>query len=201
MRKPLVLAVAGAAVLAGSITAPAMAACGVGDICTDTTLAAFTVVGGTISIVATEFAAGAPGGSGSAPTSGFSGGLNTVTVPLGVTTVLDTRLSSSGWTMSATAPLVYDSADTTTDVPGTGSAFWVPADPAAETLSGLGLAVSSFSARTSAPTTVDGDRTTPLLISNSTTPNAAVFTPFLRVTIPGGTATGLYTGTVTQSVS
>lgn len=201
MRKPLVLAVAGAAVLAGSITAPAMAACGAGDICTDTTVAAFTVVGGTISIVATELAAGAPGDPGTAPTSGFSGGLNTVTVPLGATTVLDTRLSSPGWVVSATAPAVYESTTTTTDVPGAGSEFWVPAVPAAETVSGLGLALSSFSSQTSTPTPVDAQRTTVLLESDSTTPNAAVFTPYLKVTIPGGTGTGLYTGTVTQSVS
>ena len=204
MRKVLVLTLAGAAVLAAGVSAPAMAACGTGDICTGTTTAAFTVVGGTIAITTTALAAGAPTGTGVAPSSVLSGGAATVTVPLGATTVLDTRLSSPGWTMSATAPETYAlSGGTTETIPGTSSAFYVPLAPVADTAStGLGLGVSSFSSRQETPQAVNSTtRTTTLLVSDSTGPNVAVFTPTLQVTIPAGTASGLYTGTVTQSVS
>ena len=197
MRKALALVTTAAALAALAAAAtPAGAADG-------TTVAAFTVVGGTLSITTTPLTAGAPTGTGTAPSSAISGGAAKVTVPLGATTVLDTRLTSSGWTMSATAPVSYVlSTDNTKTVAGTNSAFYVPDLPLAETTSGLGLGLSTFTTHQSTAAAVDGtSRSRTLLVSNSSGPNAAVFTPVLEVSIPTNTVSGLYTGTVTQSVS
>jgi hypothetical protein len=202
MRKALVLTIAAAA-LTGGLAAPALAACGAtGDICSGTTAVAFAVLPnvGTLSIVPTPATAGV-GGVGTPVASTGLDTAKSVTVPLGVTTVLDSRTSTTGWTVSAAAS---DFALTG----GTGSVsknlakFSVPVAPALPT-TGLTGALSvavipTFSNVATTPTGSGGSAT--LLTATATAINAAAFIPVLTVDVTGATA-GVYTGTVTQSVS
>src|SRR5438128_276780 len=76
----------------------------------------------------------------------------------------------------------------------------VAAVPTADLTGGAPL-LSTFSSRASSPQAVDAGGSATILTSNSAGPNAAVFTPVLKVTVPTGSVAGLYTGTVTQSVA
>jgi hypothetical protein len=199
MRKPVALTLAGAALTAVAAAGQATA-CTVGDLTCGTTDVAFTVAAGTLSIVTTPATVGTAANPGAAPTSVVSGGSTTVTVPLGATTVTDLRVASTGWSMSATAPDFALATDATKTIAKTGAAFYIPALPTADLTAGAPL-LSTFSARSSSPTAVNASGSATILTSNSTGPNAAVFTPYMQVTVPTGSTAGLYTGTVTQSVA
>lgn len=205
MRKALALTTTAVALLGtGLLAAPASAACGAtGDTCSGTTAVAFSVATGTIAIVPTAASAGAAGAAGVVPSTVLTGSTAGVDVPLGSTQVVDLRLASTGWVMSAA---VGDFA--LTGGGGTilkaNAAFSVPALPTAvpaTTLLPSPPVLSTFSSRTSTATPMDATSgKTQLLVCNSAGPNGAAFIPYLHVTPPTGTVSGVYTGTVTQSV-
>ena len=199
MRKTLAVTLVGAALAAVGAAVPA-SACTLGDLTCGTTDVAFTVAAGTLSIVTTPATVGTAANPGAAPTSIVSGGSTSVTVPLGATTVTDLRVASTGWSMTATAPTFVLATDATKTIAKTGASFYVPALPTADVTAGAPL-LSTFSARSSSPQAVNAGGSATILTSNSSGPNAAVFTPYLQVAVPSGSASGLYTGTVTQSVA
>jgi hypothetical protein len=202
MRKALALTLLGAAVTMTAGAGAASAACGTGlDVCSGTTTVAFTVLPdtGSISILPTAVAAGAGVGE-TAPTSSGVDTAKSATVPLGLTTVLDSRTSSPGWTMSASAS---DFTATGGTVAKANAKFAIPLAPVAADAALLtgalsGAVLPTFSSRADTPTGTNGSAA--LLTAGAGSVNAASFVPVLTVNVTGAAA-GLYTGTVTQSVS
>jgi hypothetical protein len=204
MRKPIVLCVTVAA-LAGGMAGPALAACGANplDQCSGSTTVAFTVLPdvGSISIVATPAAVGVSD-TALAPVSTGTDGAKSVAVPLGVTTVLDGRTTSLGWSVSATAnsgfTLVGGSSPTIAAAKATFSVPVAPGVASGTLLTGAlsGAGQSGISSRATTPVASGSV----ILASNSTSVNATAFVPQLNVDVTGAAA-GVYTGTVTQSVS
>ncbi|MDT7572693.1 MAG: hypothetical protein QOE05_2867 [Actinomycetota bacterium] len=205
MRKPLVLALAAASLGGVALASPASAACGANplDQCSGNTTVAFAVLPdvGSISIVATPAAVGVSN-SALAPVSTGTDSAKSVAVPLGVTTVLDGRTTSSGWTVSASANSGFTLAGgSSPTVAASKATFSVPAAPTAASATLLtgaltGAGQSSISSRATSPVSSGSA----IVTSNSSTINAAAFLPQLNVDVTGAAA-GLYTGTVTQSVS
>jgi hypothetical protein len=203
MRKVLALTVTAAAL--ASMAAPAMAACGANplDQCSGNTTVAFAVLPdvGSISIVATPAAVGVSN-TALAPVSTGTDAAKSVTVPLGVTSVLDGRTSSAGWSVSASANSGFTlTGGSSPSVAASKATFSVPAAPTAADaglLTGAltGAGTSSIGSRASTPVASGSV----ILTSNSTTVNATAFLPQLHVDVTGAAA-GIYTGTVTQSVS
>jgi hypothetical protein len=197
MRKPLVLVLAAAAVTT-ALAAPALATCGssIGDVCSGTTTVAFTVIDtGSLSILPTA----------AAPATGSSvdaAGKRTVTMSLGVTSVLDSRTSSPGWTASATAGN-FTGTTTAATVAGTGAKFFVGSAPGAvatNLLTGL-LSTATCPAGVtyvSTPTGTNGSAA--LVTAPSGAISACAYTPSLQLDVTSAPADA-YTGTVTQSVS
>ena len=182
MHQALALTTVGAAcaVLALSAATPAAA-----DAATQTV--AFTVASGTLSIT--------PGTPATGTSSVLTGGATTATVSLGLTTIVDTRINSTGWAVSAS----------TTDflLSGTGSTiaktlakFAVPIAPT----SVLGTPAVTF---TSAGTPVATDSTGTvgnLVVAVAVGVNTGTFSPQLIALVPNGSGVGSYTSTVTQTV-
>lgn len=204
MRKVLVLSITAAA-LAGGMATPALAVCGANplDQCSGNTLVAFTVLPdvGSISIVATPAAVGVSN-TALAPVSTGTDGAKSVAVPLGVTTVLDGRTSSSGWSVSASANNGFTlTGGSSPTIAASRATFSVPVAPVAADASLLtgaltGAGQSTISSRATTPVASGSV----ILTSSSTSVNATTFIPQLNVNVTGAAA-GLYTGTVTQSVS
>jgi hypothetical protein len=180
MRKALATAAAAAALLMnGFALTPASAASGNQPV-------SFTVLGGTLAIT--------PGTPAVGVNSVINGGVTTVTVPLGVTTVLDTRIGSTGWAVSASTTDFTQTLPAVGTIAKTLAKFSVPIAPVATVGSPTFTYVST-------PTAVDaGGNLSNLVVATASGVNTATFTPQLDVTVPNGSATGVYTGTVTQSV-
>lgn len=199
MRKPLVMTIAGVAIAATGFGAPAMAACGanVGDVCSGTTQVVFTVVDtGSLSIVPTQVAASA--------TSSDVNGARVIDMSLGLTSVLDSRTASPGWTASAAAGDFTGTTVTTNKVAGTGAKFYVPAAPVtadAALLTGL-LATATCPTegvtRTSTATGTSGSAS--LITAPAGSISACAFTPRLVLDVTAAPA-DIYKGVVTQSVA
>ena len=171
--------------VAAALTVGGLAAAGPASAATGSQVVAFTVAAGTLAIT--------PGAPAVGVNASLTGGTTTASIDLGLTTVADTRISSTGWAVSAA----------TTDftvTPGTGSisranaAFSVPAAP----LNVLGSATFTTQA---APTAVDASGSVGnLVVATATGITTATFSPRLAVTVPNGSATGIYTATITQTV-
>ena len=203
MRKALAATFTLASLCLAVTATSASAGCGDNalDDCSGSTTVAFTVLPdlGSISIVTTPIAAGAGIGE-TAPTSTGTDVAKVATVPLGVTTVLDGRSSSPGWSMSAAAAAAF-SGPSGASIATSKATFAVPAAPVAADsalLTGV-LAGAPNSSISSRPTTPQPGGTA-ILVSSSTGVNAASFVPVMTVDVTGAAA-GLYTGSVTQSVS
>jgi hypothetical protein len=186
MRTSFALA-ATAALLAGlvGVAAPADAACAGGDpTCTNIQ---FSVTGGVISINAPASAT-----AGSSVTAAAGG---TLAIDLGNTLVTDARVPTTGWSVTATASDFTGSPSGT--VPKTDAAFSVPNAPTSV------VGCTSFPTRVTTPLAVNSSGTTPsaILTCAAITTNNATYNPRLTVTIPASSTAGVYTGTVTQSVS
>lgn len=148
---------------------------------------AFTVANGTLSIT--------PGTPATGTTSALAGGVTTVTVALGLTSIIDTRINSVGWAVSAATTDFVPSAGSGT-VTKSHAAFAVPVAP----VSALGSPAVTF-VYAATPTAVDATGTTGnLVVATATGVNTGTFSPELVVTIPNGSAAGAYTSTVTQTV-
>jgi hypothetical protein len=184
-----VAGVAAAALVAGVVgmASPASAACTVGDqTCSNIT---FTISAGTLTLVAPSAASG---------TNTISGSGGVVDMSIGATVVNDTRLTSTGWSVSATASNFVSGGNT---ILKTASAFSVPNAITAPT-GVTGLATCAASTRKTTPTTVDAGGTTAAIVScTSAGTSGATYTPELLVTLPSTVVAGTYTGTVTQSVA
>lgn len=187
MRKTLALTTAVAAIGVGLAASPASAACtdNVLNVCASSTTVAIAVEAGTIAIVATPAATNLA--------SVITGTTNVQTVDLGLTTVTDTRLTSTGWTVSA-ASTVLTPTVTGTAIPASAASFYVPA---------AGTNVVGTNTVTRAATTAAGAvaNGVTLVSSSGSGVNTTTYTPYLKLTIPSGTAALSYTATVTQSVA
>jgi hypothetical protein len=189
MRKQVALA-ATAALFAGlvAVATPAAAACANGDTtCTGVT---FTVAAGTVSLIAPGTATG-----GTATTLGSGA---TIDIPLGSTIVNDTRVGSTGWSVSATASSF---ATTGGSIDKSNASFSVPSAATAPT-GVLGISTCSSTTRKTTPVAVDANGTTSAIIAcTQAGASGATFIPVLTVAVPSGSIAGTYTGTVTQSVA
>ena len=152
-----------------------------------TTTVALTIADGTLAIVTT---AAAPAAS-----SALVGTGRVVTAPLGQTTITDTRAASTGWTLSATTtaftPVTVGTLapiENGVPIPATAAKFSLSAAPTKV----LGTATYTYTA-------TPGD-TGSLAVASASGINTATVLPVLTVDVPAAAATGLYTGTVTQSV-
>lgn len=186
MRKALALGTAAASLSGLALAAPASAACtdDALNVCSGTTTVAFTVDAGTIAIATTPAASSA--------TQALTGATTDVTASLGLTTVTDTRISGSGWSVSASAG-TFTGTDATT-IPGSAASFFVPAAP----ISVLGGHTLARTATTAADAVAGGAA---LVTSTGAGVNTATFVPSVKVNIPTGTTAVAFTGTVTQSVA
>lgn len=182
MRKPVAVA-ATAALCAGlmSMTAPAQADTGVTNV-------SFQLAAGTLTIATT---ATAP-----ATTAELGGSGATATIPLGTTTIKDTRLIGTSWSYSATASSFTTSGGS---IAKDKASFHVQAGWTAP--SGMILPVFvSPPAATPQAADANGSRTLMTTVVGVLN-NGITFTPVLTVNVPAGSPAGTYTGTVTQSVA
>ena len=180
MRNTVALTAVASALLVGGL-----AAAGPASAASSTQVVAFTVAAGTLAITP-----GAPAVGISAAT---TGGLTTAAIDLGLTTVADTRISSTGWAVSA-ATTDFTLTPGTSSISKTNAAFSVPTAP-------LGVLGSATFTTTAAPTAVDASgNLSNLVVASATGITTATFSPQLAVTVPNGSATGLYTATITQTV-
>jgi len=171
MRKALTLGTVALSALALAATAaPAQAATG-------TTTVALTVLDGTLAIVTTPAALGA--------SSSIIGTGRQISAPLGLTTITDTRAASTGWSLSAS---------TTAFTVGSAS---IPASAAKFSLSEAPLNVLGANTYSSTTTPNSSGALTTATASGI---NTATLLPVLTVDVPNSAATGVYAGTVTQSV-
>ena len=184
MRIATISTAAAALMIGGLAATPALAA-------SSNQVVAFTVADGLLAIT--------PGTPATGVSSVLTGGKTTVTIDLGMTTVADTRVNSSGWSVSASTTDF-----TLTQAPGalsqviakTQAKFSVPLAP----VSVLGSPAVTF-ARLDAPTAVDSTGgVASLIVATATGVNTGTFGPQLQITIPNGSAVGAYTGTITQTV-
>lgn len=179
-RRSLVVAGIGALAVAGVLAGPASADA-------STQAVSFTVVSGTLAIT--------PGTPSTGVNSALSGSTTTVTVPLGLTTVADTRVSSSGWSVSASTTDFTQTLPATGTISKSNASFSVPLAP-------IATVGSATFTRDSAATAVDGTGTVAgLVVATATGVNTGTFTPQLLVTVPNGSASGVYGATVTQSAT
>jgi hypothetical protein len=194
MRKPVVLALAAAAVAAGTaLAAPASA-----DLCTAAQTAAgtctsvtVTVVDGSLSLLVTPTATGV-----SSTVTSSTAGL--ADVNLGPTVVTDTRLSSAGWIAKASASTFTPVLAGPTAIPVSASQFYV--NPTG-TLPAVGSTLSYPNGTTTTGANAPVASGANLVSATATGPNVNTFVPMLRLTVPANQPGGAYTGTVTQSVS
>ena len=183
MYQALALTTVGAAcaVLALSTATPAAA-----DAASQTV--AFTVASGTLSIT--------PGTPATGTSSVLAGGTTTATVSLGLTTIVDTRINSTGWAVSASTTDFLLSGGTGSTITKTHAKFAVPVAPT----SVLGTPAVTFS---SAGTPVATDSTGTvgnLVVAVAVGVNTGTFIPQVIALIPNGSGVGSYTSTVTQTV-
>lgn len=169
----------------GGISAASVltALCPVQPAAADTTAATITITGGALILTAP-----ADAGSLGSRSNTVAGGA--ITGPLGEVQVQDARSASagSGWVASAIStaftpaagPAIPASAVAYTAGPitKTGTATYAPNDPS--NLTGVSPVVTA--------TGITGD-------------NSATWTPTITVTVPGGMAAGVYSATITHSVS
>ena len=182
MRTALVLTLTAVplSLLTGLTSAPAHAATGTEDV-------AFTVLTGTLSIT--------PGAPAVGATASLSGGTTTATVGLGLTTVVDTRVASTGWAASANTT-DFNTATGSGWMARTQSKFSVPNAP----VSVIGTPAVTFSYLAN-PTAVDSVGTVGgLVVATAVGVNTGTFSPVLTVVIPNGSTPGAYLGVVTQTV-
>jgi hypothetical protein len=170
---PATAAVASLALLAAGAASPASA---------DTTAATVTVTGGSLSI-------SAPANAGNLGTRANTVGSGTISGSLGQVQVLDARspIAGSGWVASVissaftppTGPAIAASAVgyTAGSITKVGTAVYTANDPG--DLTGVSPAVTA--------TAITGD-------------NSATWNPTISVLVPGGTAAGVYSATITHSV-
>ena len=171
--------------VAAALIAAALAAASPASAASNTQIVAFTVTSGTLAI--------SPGTPAVGTHSTLTNGITGASIDLGLTTVADTRINSTGWAVSA-ATTDFTLTPGTTTITKTNATFAVPTTP----LSVLGT--STFTTHTT-PTAVDPTgNVANLVVASSTGINTATFNPQLSVTIPNGTATGIYTATITQTV-
>lgn len=192
MRKALALSLTTASVVALALAAPANAAeCTAAELlAANCTTVSLTVVDGALSIATTPAAAGV-----SDPVTGSLG--TSTTISLGATTVIDSRLSSTGWIAKATSTPFTASAGGGDDIPVTAHKFFVGSVTTLPT--NTTLAYSDGTNDTTEAPVASGAN---LVTATSTGPSlTVVYTPSMRVAVPAGQFGGLYTATVTQSVS
>lgn len=181
MRKILTVGVAVAPLVGMTIAAaPASAACTQGDLKCGTTTVALTVLDGQLVISTTAVAAGA--------SSSLVGTERVITAPLGLTTVTDTRAGSSGWVLSASTTDFSRTVPSAATIPASAAKFYVQAAPTKV----LGTVTYTST------TTPDASGT--LVDADATGVNTTEVVPVLQVTVPEAAGTGVYAGTVTQSV-
>ena len=185
MRNVIVLSTTAAALVLGGLAAtPALAATG-------SQIVAFTVADGVVAIT--------PGTPALGVNSLLSGGVTTVSVALGVTTVLDSRIASTGWAVSAsTTDFTLTQAPGAPGqlIPRANAKFSVPLAP----LSVVGTPALTF-ARAASPQAVDANgNVANLVVATATGVNTATFAPQLDAVVPNGSPSGAYTGTITQTV-
>jgi cytochrome c peroxidase len=193
MRKSIVIAMAAAAVAAGTaLAAPASA-----DVCTAPQLAAgtctsvtVTVLDGTLSILVTPTAVGTSG-------TVTSTAAALADVNLGPTLVTDTRLSATGWISKATASTFTPVVAGPTAIPVSASQFYVNPTGTVPGLATLSFSNGTGTSGANAPVASGAN----LVSATATGPSVVTYVPMLRLTVPANQPGGAYTGTVTQSVS
>lgn len=116
------------------------------------------------------------------------------------TTVTDTRLSGTGWTVSISSTALTLTGATTPGTAGTIPASTITAYTGVVLPDVLGTVTISSPYTSGAPLTLSGSPQSFVTATSRTNVNTAVYTATLRIPTAGKTA-GVYTGTVTQSVA
>ena len=192
MRKVLALVAVAVAGSAFAATPASAAACSLSATCAVTTIAT-TVDVGTLGIIAAPVSGSLSFTS--VPTGGVTQTL-TNAADLTLTTVTDTRLSGTGWAVTANV-------SNFTGVPGgsiprSAVKLSVPAAPI-KVLGAVGMTITPVSTLTA----VDGagDLANFVVAAGTGGLNTVTYIPHVDITVPAGTAAGVYTGTLTQSVA
>jgi hypothetical protein len=177
MHSPKLLFAAVAGLIAVGIALPTSAYAAPGD-----TTASVTVTGGSLSITV-------PTAAGNLGTSANTVGGETISGPLGQVQVNDARnaAAGSGWVVSVIS---------TAFTPPAG-----PAIPASAVSYTAGLITQVGTATYTADNPSDLTGVVPAVTATGITgDNSATWTPTISVTVPGGMAPGVYSGTITHSV-
>ncbi|MCU1589927.1 MAG: hypothetical protein JWP11_1183 [Frankiales bacterium] len=193
MRKANLVAAAAAAVAGlALLAAPANA-----DTCTaaqtlagNCTTVSVTVIDGSLSILVSPTAVGTSGTVTAAASA-------LADVNLGPTVVTDTRLSSAGWTSKATASQFTPAVAGPAAIPAAGAKFYVNPTGTVPGLAALTYSNGTTASGANAPVANGAN----LVTAVATGPSVVTFVPMLRLTVPADQPGGVYTGTVTQSVS
>lgn len=114
--------------------------------------------------------------------------------------VTDTRLSGSGWTVSISATALTLTGATSPGTAGTIPANTITAYTGTVLPDVLGTVTIASPYTSAAPLTLSGVPQSFVTATNRTNVNTAAYTATLRIPTAGKT-TGVYTGTVTQSVA
>lgn len=185
MRKSIALAITAAttAGLAAFVPATANAACAPAPLsCSGDTTVTATIGGvGVISIAVTPVAA-------------LVGTTSPATGSLGLTTVTDTQTGTHSWAVSIKSTDFALTGDNTVTIPATNASVTMAAPtavPATATFSGY-PSVTPLGLTNSAQT---------LVSASASNANTSTFTPSMSLTFSGSQPVGVYTGTVTQTVS
>ncbi len=155
----------------------------------------FTVQGGLLSI-------SEPTTTASLGTLNASSSSSTISGSIGVTTVTDNRAVALGWTTTIQGPSggFTNPATGATAIPAANAIVWVPSS----TFTGTpALTTLRTDTNTTAAASVTLSATAPVNLVKVTAvgTNSATFNPSIQITVPGNSTAGVYTGTVTQTVS
>ena len=187
MRKSIALAITAAttAGLAAFVPATANAACAPAPLsCSGDTAVTATIGGvGVISIAVT-------------PVGALVGTSSPATGSLGLTTVTDTQTGNHNWNVSIKSTDFALTGDATKTIPATNAKVWLLAAPA------VVPATASFASYPQVGSEVGLANTANTFLSaTATNANTVTFTPQMSLSFTGSDPVGVYTGTVTQTVS
>ena len=187
MRKSIALAITAAttAGLAAFVPATANAACAPAPLsCTGDTLVTATI--GSVGVISIAVS----------PAGTLVGTSSPATGTLGLTTVTDTQTGSHSWAVTVKSTDFSLVGDATKTIPATNAKLWLAAAPVVVPATASFASYPQVGTEVSLTNTAQG-----FLSASATNANTTTFTPSMSLSYSGTDPVGVYTGTVTQTVS
>ena len=187
MRKSIALAITAAttAGLAAFVPATANAACAPAPLsCSGDTLVTATI--GSVGVISIT----------TAPAAALVGTSSPATGSLGLTTVTDTQTGNHSWAVSIKSTDFSLTGDATKTIPATNAKVWLAAAPAIVPATATIASYPQVGSEVSLANTPNA-----FLSASAANANTVTFTPQMSLSYSGTAPVGVYTGTVTQTVS